>query len=195
MGGIHRWIILIFRHLLELTCFSNNSRIAGVILSSSWFPWHLWGLKFGPGARIRGPLLITDTLAKTFGRQFSCTGNLVLGGIINAGHNLSVNHNTFIVGNGSFPLTIEDDVLIGPNVVLRSSDHIFKQRDVLIREQGHTLTTITIRRDVWIAANAVVTGDVTIEAGAVVAAGAVVTTDIPPYAIAGGVPARTIGAR
>ncbi len=46
--------------------------------------------------------------------------------------------------------------------------------------------------DVWIGTHAVIMPSVTIADGAVIGAGAVVTRDIPPYAIAMGVPARTV---
>jgi acetyltransferase-like isoleucine patch superfamily enzyme len=49
--------------------------------------------------------------------------------------------------------------------------------------------------DVWLGVNVAVMDGVTIGQGAIVGAGAVVTKDIPPYAIAGGVPARLIGVR
>jgi acetyltransferase-like isoleucine patch superfamily enzyme len=45
---------------------------------------------------------------------------------------------------------------------------------------------------VWIGSKAIITAGVTIGDGAVVAAGAVVTKDIPPFAIAGGVPAKVV---
>jgi len=51
---------------------------------------------------------------------------------------------------------------------------------------------ITIGNDVWIGVNAVILSGVQIGHGAVVAAGAVVNKNIPPYALAGGVPARVI---
>lgn len=51
---------------------------------------------------------------------------------------------------------------------------------------------VTIGNDVWIGQNVVVMDGVTVGDGAVIAAGAVVTKDIPPYAIAGGVPAKVI---
>ncbi|MBC7632140.1 CatB-related O-acetyltransferase [Aeromicrobium sp.] len=53
----------------------------------------------------------------------------------------------------------------------------------------------TIGNDVWIGANVVVLRGVTIGDGAIVAANAVVTKDIPPYAIAGGIPAKVIRPR
>ena len=46
--------------------------------------------------------------------------------------------------------------------------------------------------DTWFGDGAMIMSGVTIGDGAVIAAGAVVTKDIPPYAIAGGVPAKVI---
>ncbi len=51
---------------------------------------------------------------------------------------------------------------------------------------------VRIGNDVWIGARATILSGVVIGDGAVVAAGAVVTKNIPPYAIAGGVPAKLI---
>jgi acetyltransferase-like isoleucine patch superfamily enzyme len=53
----------------------------------------------------------------------------------------------------------------------------------------------TIGNDVWLGANVVVLRGVTIGDGAIVAANAVVTRDIPPYSLAGGIPARVIRPR
>ncbi len=51
---------------------------------------------------------------------------------------------------------------------------------------------VTIGNDVWIGINAVIMDGINIGDGAVIGSGAVVTRDVPPYAVAGGVPARII---
>ena len=51
---------------------------------------------------------------------------------------------------------------------------------------------ISIGDGCWFGRNVTVLADVTIGEGAVIAAGSIVTRDIPPYVIAGGVPARVI---
>ena len=51
---------------------------------------------------------------------------------------------------------------------------------------------IIIDQDVWIGANVTILKGVRIGRGAVVAAGSVVVRDIPPYAIAGGIPAKIL---
>jgi chloramphenicol O-acetyltransferase type B len=50
----------------------------------------------------------------------------------------------------------------------------------------------TIGSDVWIGAQAVILDGISVGDGAIIAAGAVVHKNIPPYAIAGGVPASII---
>lgn len=51
---------------------------------------------------------------------------------------------------------------------------------------------VVVESDVWIGMNVTLLSGVTIERGATLASGAVVTKNIPPYCIAGGVPAHFI---
>jgi acetyltransferase-like isoleucine patch superfamily enzyme len=51
---------------------------------------------------------------------------------------------------------------------------------------------VIVESDVWIGRNVSLLCGITIGRGAIIAAGAVVTKDIPPYCIAGGVPAKPI---
>lgn len=51
---------------------------------------------------------------------------------------------------------------------------------------------VIVNEDVWIGCNVTLLSGVNIGRGAIIAAGAVVNKDIPPYAIAGGVPAKVI---
>ncbi len=51
---------------------------------------------------------------------------------------------------------------------------------------------VIIENDVWIGYGATILAGVKIGNGAIIAAGAVVTKDVEPYAIVGGVPAKTI---
>lgn len=51
---------------------------------------------------------------------------------------------------------------------------------------------VTIEEDVWIGSRVTVLSGVSIGRGATIAAGAVVSKDVPPYSIAGGVPAKLI---
>jgi len=51
---------------------------------------------------------------------------------------------------------------------------------------------IVVKDDVWIGTHATIMSGVTIGQGAIVAACSVITKDVPPYAIAGGNPAKVI---
>lgn len=59
------------------------------------------------------------------------------------------------------------------------------------KPQGYDHDVI-IEKDVWIGSNVTILEGVTIGRGATIAAGAVINKDIPPYCIAGGVPARPL---
>jgi len=118
-----------------------------------------------------------------------------LGGRVVIGDNVALNQNVFIVGGEGKSIKIGNNVLIGPNVVLRSSDHRFTDVDTPIRLQGHNEGEITIEDDVWLGANVVVTKDVRIGHGCVIGAGSIVTRDLPPNSIAVGVPARVVSSR
>lgn len=54
---------------------------------------------------------------------------------------------------------------------------------------------VIIEEDVWCGANVTILKGVTVGRGSIIAAGAVVTKSIPPYSIAGGVPAKVIKQR
>lgn len=114
------------------------------------------------------------------------------GGSIEIGENFSCNVNCHINASVGGKIKISENVLIGPNVVIRTANHNFNQMDQLINQQGHNFDDIQIEENVWISSNCVILSGVKIGAGAVVAAGAVVNKDVAKNTIVGGVPAREI---
>lgn len=110
------------------------------------------------------------------------------------GSHCSFNHNVMLGATGG-EIVIGNDVLVGPNVVLRAADHVFASTEIPIRSQGHRPGRIVIADDVWLAANVVVTSGVTIGHGCVVGAGSIVTSDLPPMTVCVGNPARPIRSR
>lgn len=97
-------------------------------------------------------------------------------------------------------LKIGNYVSIGPDVkflleVEHHLDHLstypFKAR-LIGGEEPLSKGDIRVGDDVWIGSGVTILSGVRIGQGAVIASGAVVSGDIPPYAIAGGVPAKVI---
>jgi len=113
--------------------------------------------------------------------------------MIKIGDYAKFNTNVMINADYSGRIEIGNHVLVGPYVVMRASNHIYKERDKLITNQGHQSGRIVIEDDVWIGANAVITPNVIIEKGAVIAAGALLTSVYMFSSVVGGVPAAVIG--
>ena len=119
---------------------------------------------------------------------------------IHLGDNISIGDDALFMCTRA-KIMIKNDVMFGPRVTVITGGH---RTDVL----GRTMISITdtekrpeddqdviFEGDNWIGANATILRGVTIGHGAVIAAGAVVTKDVPPFSIAGGVPAKVIKMR
>ena len=103
---------------------------------------------------------------------------------MNIGQHVFVNHSLTCMAAGG--ITIDDGVMIGPNVRIVTDNHDFTNRMVLRCKPVH------ICRNVWIGVGAIILPGVTIGENAVIAAGAVVTKDVAPNTIVGGNPAKFI---
>ena len=90
------------------------------------------------------------------------------------------------------PLTIGDNVMMGPDVVILTHTHNIDIPTLPMIEQGMRTAPVTIGNDVWIGMRSIIMPGVNIGDGSVIGAGAVVTKDVPAYAIVGGVPAKVI---
>lgn len=119
---------------------------------------------------------------------------------------ISVEDNVYI-GPKAFilaPLShvyIGRDTAIGPNCTIIGGDHRFDIVGKAVNCYGNADKLpendrdVVIGCDVWLGCNVTVLKGVEIGRGCVVAAGAVVTKSLPPYSIAGGVPAKVIRQR
>ena len=88
------------------------------------------------------------------------------------------------------PITIGDDVQIGPNVQLLTPTHPVEPEPR--RQKWEAARPITIGDNVWLGGGAIVLAGVTIGENTVVGAGAVVTRDLPANVVAVGSPARVV---
>ena len=112
---------------------------------------------------------------------------------IDVGKNFAINSGTQIDGRGG--ISIGENVMIGPYVVIVSSQHQHKQLDLPMTDLNHKMFPVKIEENVWIGAYAEVKCGVEIGQGVVVGTGAVVVDDVPDFSIVGGIPAKVIGDR
>lgn len=96
------------------------------------------------------------------------------------GKNVFINHGCSFLDIGG--ITIEDDVLIGPQVKITTENHPLDPTD----RKTLLLKSVRIKRNAWLGAGAVILPGVTIGENSVVAAGAVVSKDVPANTIVGG---------
>lgn len=107
---------------------------------------------------------------------------------------LTVGERTFI--NYSFtaldvaPITIGDDVQIGPNVQLLTPTHPVEPGPR--KDKLEAAKPITIGNNVWIGGGAIVLPGVSVGENSVIGAGAVVTKDVPANVVVVGNPAREV---
>ena len=92
-------------------------------------------------------------------------------------------------------IVIGDNVMMGEDVVIMTENHRFDDVSKPMRLQGYQRSPVIIEDDVWIGLRVIILPGVKIGRSSVIGAGAVVTSDIPPYSIAGGVPAKVIKQR
>ena len=116
-----------------------------------------------------------------------------LGVGVRIGSNSSVGSFSFIGGAGG--VLIGDDVIMGQFVSFHPANHNFDQVDISIRAQGFSQQGIVVEDDCWIGAKVTFLDGAHVGKGCVIAAGAVVRGVIPPYSIAGGIPAKVIKSR
>lgn len=140
------------------------------------------GIKFGNNVSIGA------------GGIIECTGVIrELGEGIVIGDHVGFAQNVFISVRGE--VEIGNDCIFGPNVSIHAENHVFKDVNTPIRQQGATRLGVKIGRDCWVGNGVIILDGVTIGEGCVIAANAVVNKDIPAFSIVGGVPAKVIKSR
>lgn len=116
-----------------------------------------------------------------------------LGQGLRIGNGTAIGAYSWIGASGQ--VSIGENVLFGPRVIVIPENHLHADLTRTIKEQGVVRSDVTIGDDCWIGCNATILSGVTIGHGSIVAAGAVVHRDVAPYSIVGGVPARLIKRR
>lgn len=124
--------------------------------------------------------------------------NIEHGANFGTGKGISIGDNSGIGVNCSVrgPLIMGTDIMMGPDVIILTSNHNFSALKTPMRNQGYQpKKQVCIGDDVWIGTRVIILPGINIGRGAIIGAGAVVTKDVPDYAIVGGNPAKILRMR
>jgi len=137
-------------------------------------------------------LLCVKHLFKQCGEGVRIAGNVRFGTGVNLeiGNNSNLGFGCRIIGRD---LSIGDDVMMGPDVLIITENHDTSDTSKAMIQQGQAAgKAVRIRDDVWIGARVIVLPGVEIGEHSIVGAGSVVTKSVPQYAVVGGNPAKVL---
>jgi len=127
---------------------------------------------------------------------------IMISGKVELGRYVSINGPNTDIISLIHPVTVGSFTSIARNVSIQEFNHNYSNlttyhihQNVFKESRLKDVSSngpIHIGNDVWIGAHCVILSGVTIGDGAVIAANSVVTKDIPPFAIAGGIPAKVL---
>ena len=152
--------------------------------------WFMYILKIVPGQT--GSLLRCSILPINKGKNVFFWENTQIDSPkkLFIGNNVSINRGCILHAGGE--ISIGDDVLIGPEVIIYSQNHRYKDSSLSIRMQGYEKSKVIIGNNIWIGARTIILPGVTVGNNVVIAAGSIVTKDIDCNSVFAGVPAKKI---
>ena len=110
------------------------------------------------------------------------------GKFVSFGKNVYANFGLTLVDDTE--ISVGDNTMFGPNVVLATAQHPL---NAALREQAYQYNApVRIGKNCWLGAGVIVLPGVTIGDNAVIGAGAVVSRDIPENSVALGIPAKVV---
>lgn len=165
-----------------------------------------WRLRFkatggdviiGPESRISPLAKIIPRKGKiTIGARVKIMHGAVLDtydGTIALGDDVSINCYSLIYGHGG--LRIGNDTRIAAHCAIIPANHVFADKEQLIRRQGETRSGIHIGSDVWLSAGVIILDGSHIADGCVIGANSIVNDTTEPYGVYVGSPAKLIKRR
>lgn len=114
----------------------------------------------------------------------SCPERIIIGSNVYIGPKAEI--------NGLGGIVISDGVIIGPNLIVHSVNHRFRNAVSIPYDNKFEFKKVHINENVWIGGNVIIVPGAEIGEGAIIGAGSVVSGKIPPLAIAVGNPIKVI---
>lgn len=139
--------------------------------------------------RLRG--FLYSFMMKKCGRDFQVASTVTINSLagLEVGDNVYIAHNNVIIGT---KIKIDDEVIIGPNCIISSGNHIFDGNS--FRYGKGVVKEVIIEKGSWIAGNCSVIGGAVLPKQSILAAGAVLNKKMTEEkSIYGGIPAKKIG--
>ncbi len=139
--------------------------------------------------------ILYKSLMKGIGEKCNILESVVISNPdkVSLGKRVSIHQFCYLDGQGE--IEIGNDVAIANHVKILTSDHVFKNNDVAIKDQGIEIDKITIKDNVWIGAGATILKGVVIGENSIIGAQSLVNKNIPPNVIAAGVPCKVVKER
>lgn len=109
------------------------------------------------------------------------------------GDNVYIGPKGFLNAKGN--IEIKSGTIIGPNLMILTANHNFKDPNYLPYDETYVLKRVLIGENVWIGANVIILPGAEIEEGAIIGAGTVVSGKIPRMAVVIGNPCRIVSYR
>lgn len=159
-----------------------NLPVFFVTFFTSWLPDNRVSIK------IRG--FLASFFIKSCGKNFTMGRDVTL---LNT-YNLIIGNDVYIAKgswiNALGRITLEDEVVLGPYVVLSSLQHTFKNYSV--KQGGSIAGYIEIGAGTWLASHSSVKCGVKVGKGNLIAANSFIHKDTENFSVMGGVPAKKI---
>lgn len=129
---------------------------------------------------------------RSCGKNFVCCSGTIIHGAKNfvVGNDVRVGEKSYLNANGG--ITIGNNVKMGPQVFIWSSNHNYYAPTILPFDGARINRPVIIEDNVWVGAKVCIIPGVRIGEGAVIGMGSVVTKEVPPCAVVGGNPAKVL---
>lgn len=161
-----------------------------LILYIAFARWLPISYHFRPAVAMRA--FFGRRILKSCGKMVNIERGAMFSGQCSLGDKSTIGINCEINGD----VTIGNYVMMGPEVVVYTENHAFKDPDRTMIEQGYQkMRPVVIGNDIWIGRRVIILPGVSIGDGCVIGAGAVVTKSFPAFSIVAGNPAKLIGKR